>query len=67
MSLALVEPVPAQLLTKSQVAQLLGVSTRSLDRLRKRGRLPAPVQVEGLPLRWRYRDLEAFLEGCLDE
>jgi excisionase family DNA binding protein len=54
--------VPDQLLiTKSQAAERLGVSVRTLERLVATGRLPQ-VHVERLA-RFRVKDLEVYVEG----
>lgn len=51
------------LVTKREAAALLGVSTQTLDRYRRRGRL-CPVQI--VPrgrVRYRVRDLERLLDS----
>jgi excisionase family DNA binding protein len=51
----------ALLLNQREAAQLLGVSFRTIDRLRKVGSL-VPVRLEGLGHpRYRRSDLEAFI------
>jgi excisionase family DNA binding protein len=55
-------PVPERLLvTKSEAAEQLGVSVRTIERLVASGRLPQ-VHVERLA-RFRVSDLEAFAEN----
>ena len=49
------------LITKSEAAELLGVSLRTIDRLISAGRLPL-VHVEGAA-RVRVTDLEAYVQG----
>lgn len=45
-------------------AAYLGISKRSLWRLRDSGRMPAPVRL-GRCVRWRRRELEQWVaEGC---
>jgi len=52
------------LLNCRQVALLLGVSVRSVYRLRDGQRMPRPVRV-GTLLRWREGDLRQWLDaGC---
>ena len=53
--------VPVDLLDADAVARTIAVSPRTLRRLRARRGLPRPVRGPG-PLRWRRRDLEAYLE-----
>jgi excisionase family DNA binding protein len=50
----------SKLLTKADVAELLGLSTRSVDRLRAGGELPA-VRVRGR-VRFRPEDVVAYVE-----
>ena len=50
------------LLTASHVAARLGMSTRSLRRLRQDPRFPKP-RVKGRVPRWRASDIEAWVEG----
>jgi excisionase family DNA binding protein len=51
-----------RLLTRSEAAGALGLSVRSLDRLRERGRLPAIQILPGGRVRFRPEDVEALLE-----
>jgi excisionase family DNA binding protein len=51
--------MPPRLLTRAEVAQLLGVSVRSVDRLRKRQLLPA-VKVFA-SVRFREEDVRRFI------
>ena len=52
------------LLNCRQVAQLLGLSVRSVYRLRDGQKMPRPVRV-GTLLRWRESDLRQWLDaGC---
>ena len=46
-------------LTLSQVADLLAVSQRTVQRAVKYGRLPPPVNTCGRALRWKRADIEA--------
>jgi len=59
-------PAPAEslLLTADEVAQLLGVSTRTLWRLCSAGRCPPPLRIGG-NTRWRRAEVEHWVaEGC---
>jgi predicted DNA-binding transcriptional regulator AlpA len=52
------------LLGVGDVAALLGVSTRSVHRLRDRGAIPPPIKL-GAAVRWSRRVIEAWIaEGC---
>lgn len=54
------------LVTASEVAQLLHVSTRTLWRLRSAGTLPSPVRLGGA-VRWLLTDIETWIaNGCSD-
>lgn len=52
----------APLLTKQDVARLLAVSTRTVDRLKDGGRMPKPFMVGG-NCRWRPEALEEWVAG----
>ncbi|HEY4311889.1 MAG TPA: helix-turn-helix domain-containing protein [Pirellulales bacterium] len=58
-------PNPKMVLIKAnEVADLLGVSTRTLWRLLSEGRLPQPVRLGG-NTRWRLPDIETWIaNGC---
>ena len=51
----------SELLTKAEVANLLKLSLRSVDRLRKRGDLPALKVLTSI--RFQKKDVEAYLEA----
>lgn len=52
------------LVKATEVAELLGVSTRTLWRLLSEGRLPQPVRLGG-NTRWRLADVESWIaNGC---
>lgn len=56
--------VEVRLLTVREVARLLGMSVRTIHRMRSANRLPAPVKLPGSrSLRFDKRDLEQFIEG----
>jgi excisionase family DNA binding protein len=48
-------------MTKTEVADVLGVSVRTVDRLRSRGLLPGFNVLASI--RFRIDDVEAFIEG----
>jgi predicted DNA-binding transcriptional regulator AlpA len=50
---------PDRFLSPAEVAGLLGVSTRTLERYVASGRLPPPVRFSPKTRRWRYGDLIA--------
>lgn len=52
----------AELLTKSDVAETLKVSTRTVENLVKAGNLPAPIRLSNHP-RWRRSELIAYLNA----
>ena len=52
------------LLTADEVANLLGVASRTLWRLKSKRAIPMPVKFGG-NVRWRAKDLQKWLdEGC---
>jgi excisionase family DNA binding protein len=51
-----------KLLTRTEVAQLLRLSPRSVDRLRSKGLLPAIRLLPGA-VRFRISDVEAFIQS----
>jgi len=51
-----------RLLNRRQAAEVLGLSVRSIDRLRERGRLPGIQIVPGGRVLYRPDDVEALLE-----
>jgi excisionase family DNA binding protein len=57
------QTVPSPLLTIAEVAELLGVSERTLETWRYRGRGPAFIRVGKKVVRYRLSDVEAFLEA----
>lgn len=57
------KPAPAStLLTRSQMAELLGCDTRSLRRWELGGEIPRSIHI-GKSKRWRRGDIEKWLEG----
>jgi predicted DNA-binding transcriptional regulator AlpA len=56
-------PSPLEnLLTVEDLADLLHVSKRSVFRLRALGALPAPVELSSNIVRWRPRDICAYID-----
>lgn len=51
------------MLQADQVAELLGVSSRSVWRMAAAGDIPAPVKIGPRLVRWRLATLERYLEG----
>ena len=52
------------LITKGQAAELVGISTRTLDRLVATGRFPPPIRLGG-SRRWNRRALVRWIDaGC---
>ena len=56
--------LPREWLTLRQVAEHMGVSPRYIRQLRSRAELPEPARPSSLGnvLRWRARDIDAWLE-----
>jgi excisionase family DNA binding protein len=51
-----------RLLSRREAAEALGLSVRSVDRLRERGRLPGVQIIPGGRVRYWAEDVEALLE-----
>lgn len=52
------------LISVNELAQMLGVSTRTTWRHNSSGRIPSPIPVGGL-MRWRRQEIEDWIaEGC---
>jgi len=58
-------PVSSErLISRDEVAKIMGISTRTLDRRRSTGKLIHPTESEGNP-RWRLRAVEDWIAaGC---
>ncbi len=52
----------SELLNRSAVGKLLGVSPRTLERWGREGRGPRPIRVGPRLVRYRERDVERWLE-----
>ena len=57
--------LPNRLLTKAEVASLLSVSTRTIDRMIQTGKLPSGIAISGgayrSTRRWRINDLYQYI------
>ena len=51
-----------QLITAEQLGGILGVSVRTVWRLRSAGKLPLPVQLGG-SIRWKRGEVEAWIDA----
>jgi predicted DNA-binding transcriptional regulator AlpA len=58
-----VEQLAENLVEGKQVAKILGVSQERLLPLAREGRIPIPLVLGPRTLRWRLRDLQAFVLG----
>lgn len=55
---------PPVLLTVKEVAEMLGLSERTVYRLADAGNMPRPVKL-GAAVRWRRNELERWIDdGC---
>lgn len=54
------------LLSVSDLAQVLGTSTRTIWRLLEQGKLPAPARL-GTRLRWRTRDVQDWIKAGMPD
>ena len=59
-------PPERVLLTKSDLAKLLQVSPRHIEKLVQTERLPRPIRLGSLP-RWRRAELFSFLDSLRGE
>jgi excisionase family DNA binding protein len=50
-----------EFLTKADVARLFRISTKSVERWVRDGRLPPPVKLSGRTLRFRQADITKYL------
>ena len=56
-------PGPEQLLKSADVAEIIQVSPRTVQRLAAEGDFPSPIRVSPGRLRWRQGDVDAWLES----
>ena len=57
-------PIPCELITAVQLADLLSISERTLYRLKSTGQLPKPISLGG-SVRWRLTEVRCWIaEGC---
>ncbi|MEO1716600.1 MAG: helix-turn-helix domain-containing protein [Planctomycetota bacterium] len=55
-----------RLLTVGDVAERLGLSTRTIWSLRSAGEIPSPIKI-GANTRWRRSDIETYIHGLRAE
>lgn len=60
-SISNADALPPLLIDINQVAKLLGVSAKSVQRMRDMGKLPPPKKL-GRRILWRYADIRKFVE-----
>jgi excisionase family DNA binding protein len=54
---------PDDMLNKVQVADVLGVSSRTIDRWIESGEAPPFIRLPRNRLRWRWSELQAWIEA----
>ena len=54
---------PITLIGRNEVARRIGVSTSTLDRLRKEGGFPKPRQVGKAAIRWDAAEIDEWIES----
>lgn len=58
---------PDRLMKRGEVAQLIGLSTSSFDRMTAGGKTPKPVSLAGASVRFRSSDIAKWIAlGCPD-
>jgi predicted DNA-binding transcriptional regulator AlpA len=62
METATCEKLPKELITASEFAAILGVTKRTLFRLRAKRAIPLPLKISNGILRWRTKDVRAYLD-----
>ena len=61
---ASIQSLACELITASQLADLLNISERTLYRLKSSGQLPRPIHLGG-SVRWRLTDIRDWIDkGC---
>lgn len=56
---------PDRLMKRGEVAELIGLSTSSFDRMTAGGKTPKPVSIAGASVRFRASDIARWIEhGC---
>lgn len=58
-----VNNMEAGLLTIKQVAEIFGVSTRTISRMVKESGLPKPIKYGKKVIRWREADIQSYING----
>jgi prophage regulatory protein len=59
--------VQKELLKKSEVLTLLGISKNTLDRYRRAGTFPRPMMLGPKSPRWRWSDVKAFIDALVPQ
>ncbi|MGD1212142.1 MAG: helix-turn-helix domain-containing protein [Candidatus Acidiferrales bacterium] len=57
----------ARLLTPAQAAEVLGIPEGTLAQWRSQRRGPTFIKLEGRLVRYRVRDLDSYISGCVVE
>ena len=57
-----IEKLPKELITASEFAAILGVTKRTLFRLRAKRAIPLPLKISNGIVRWRTKDVRAYLD-----
>lgn len=60
--MAISGPLDQELLNVRDLARILGVSVRTIFRMRARQAIPEPVEISTNIVRWRSRDIRAYLD-----
>lgn len=55
------ENPPKTLYSKSEVSRLLGLSTRTIERWASDGRLPKPIRLGPVTVRWHVAEIERWI------
>ena len=55
--------IQKELLKRSEVLAILGVSKSTLERFQRTGNFPRPVMLGPKSARWRYADIKAFIDA----
>jgi predicted DNA-binding transcriptional regulator AlpA len=63
MNVTLSEKPPKELINAADFAAMLGVTKRTLFRLRAKKAIPMPLRISNGIIRWRLKDVRAFLDG----
>ena len=55
-----------RIIRMTELVQLLGQSRSTINRKRKEGRFPKPIQLGGNSIGWRESVIENYLDSLLD-